>query len=512
MRIRGEKRALGIIMMIGILTRAVLFGTYPVGIHADEAYAAYEAYSMLKYGTDSWGYVNPVYLTTWGSGMSALESYMMMPFIAIWGLNRVTIRLPQMIMGCVSIIVLYVLVKKVSNQKMGLWAGMLLAICPWHIMMSRWGLDANLAPAFILLGIYFLVLGFEKEKYLIVSACFWGMSLYCYALVWIFVPIFLALSILYCIKHRKIRITKYSVCSFIILGLIALPLVLFVLINMGILPEIRTAYISIPQLVEFRSDELSTINIMSNIKDFLAIYIKQYDYNLMNAIPYFGLYYLFSLPFIIWGGCVIVKKAIQNARSKKFGYEIFLIFWIGICTAIGLVRSMSIYRANCMNMAVLILLVAGIQAFCTKISSKWCERSIVAIYFISFLAFQAYYFSGYQESIREIQLVGAKEALEYAVELREECSADKIRITGRLRHSQVLFYQEYPTDEYINTVTWKNYPAKWLSAEQFGCFLWDVDTMVHDDVYIICEDEVERFKEEGYIIKNFDFCAVAVYE
>ena len=101
------------IIIIAILSRAVLLGVYPVGIHVDEAYAAYEAYSMLMYGTDSWGYVNPVYLTVWGSGMSALESYMMMPFIAIWGLNMVTIRLPQMIMGCLSVIILYLLIKNV---------------------------------------------------------------------------------------------------------------------------------------------------------------------------------------------------------------------------------------------------------------------------------------------------------------------------------------------------------------------------------------------------------------
>ena len=134
------------IIIIAILSRAVLLGVYPVGIHVDEAYAAYEAYSMLMYGTDSWGYVNPVYLTVWGSGMSALESYMMMPFIAIWGL-----------------------------------------------------------------------------------------SLYCYALVWIFVPVFLILSIIYCLKHKKIRVSKYSASAVIVLGIVALPLMLFVLINMGIL-------------------------------------------------------------------------------------------------------------------------------------------------------------------------------------------------------------------------------------------------------------------------------------
>lgn len=500
------------IMIITILSRAILLGEYPDGIHADEAYAAYEAYSMLMHGTDSWGYVNPVYLTVWGSGMSTLESYMMMPFIAVWGLNMVTIRLPQMIMGCLSVIILYLLIKKVANKEMATWAGLMLAICPWHVMMCRWGLDANLAPAFILLGMYFFVLGLEKDEYFIISSFFWGMSLYCYALMWIFVPAFLVLSVIYCMKHKKIRATKYSVCAVILLGILALPLMLFVLINMGILSEIRTSFISIPKLVEFRSDELTLANVITNIRDFLRIYIKQYDYNLMNGTPYFGLYYLFSLPFIILGGYVIVRKAIDKVRNNKFGYEGFVIFWVIICTAIGLLRSMSIYRANCMNVSILIVLVVGIHFCCTKISYLWCKRSVVVLYLVSFFAFQIYYFTDYQESIREIQLAGADEALDYAVSLRETSDNNTIRVTGRLRHPQVLFYQEYPTEVFMDTVEWENYPAKWLSAESFGYFLWDVDTLNHDDIYIICEDEIDRFKKNGFTIRNYEFCAVAVYK
>ena len=69
----------------------MFFGKYLVGLHADEAYAGYEAWSMCHYGYDSWGYKNPVYLRAWGSGMNALNSYLMIPFIAIDGLSPVTL-------------------------------------------------------------------------------------------------------------------------------------------------------------------------------------------------------------------------------------------------------------------------------------------------------------------------------------------------------------------------------------------------------------------------------------
>lgn len=67
-------------------------------INNDEAFAGYEAWSMLHYGYDSHGYVNPVYLTVWGSGMSVLESYVMMPFIALFGLTAFAIRVPSAVL------------------------------------------------------------------------------------------------------------------------------------------------------------------------------------------------------------------------------------------------------------------------------------------------------------------------------------------------------------------------------------------------------------------------------
>lgn len=502
-----------LIFAIAILSRVLFIGTYPVGVHADEAYAGYEAYSILKYGTDSWGYTNPVYLTTWGSGMSALESYLMIPFIAIGGLNTVTIRIPQIIMGIISVFVFWLLVREVADKKKAFVAALMIAICPWHIMMSRWGLDANLAPGFILLGMYFGVLGLKNERWLVISAAFWGLSLYCYALVWIFVPTFLLLSSLYCIKYGKIKINRYSILSVVILGFMALPLLVFVAVNVGFIPEIRSQYISIPRLVQFRNDELTQFNFLKNLKDFLRIYIKQNDGSLMHVSPYFGLYYLFTAPFILIGVYECMKNTIRNIRDKRFGYEIFLLFWLVICTVIGLMRSMSVYRANCMNLAVLLLAVMGINAACGKINRKAFTKCVIIVYLVSFCAFEMYYFTAYQSNISRVQMEGADAALEYAIELRNQKNNDKIHISNQLRHSQVLFYQSYPTDAFRETVVWKNYPAKWVYADSFGCFVWDMDDIkTLEGIYVLSSDEVEKYRNAGYTIRQFGSCAVAVYE
>lgn len=501
-----------LIMVLAVLSRGVLLGEIPCGVHADEAFAGYEAYAMLEYGTDSWGYSAPVYLTTWGGGMSVLESCLMIPFIKLGGLNMVTIRLPQMIMGVITVFIVYLIYSRISDDKKGLWAALLTAVCPWHIMMSRWGLDANLAPAFIILAVYFAILGLEKEKYLVVSALFWGLSLYCYALMWLFVPFFLLFSLVYCMKYHKVKLSKYTVGAVMILFLSALPLMLFVAVNIGVLPEIRTAYLSIPRLVHFRGEELRELKILSNLKKFLRLYIKQDDYNLMSAIPAFGMYYLYSFLFILIGIYDVIMTVWNNRKRKQFGYEMFLLIWLMIYSVICLVNPVSMNRANGMNLAVLFLVIRGSYYAGQVLKRPWIKKSIVILYLASFCLFMNYYFTKYSDTIKEIQLAGAKEALGYAAVIKEESGSDVIHVTGRLRHSQVLFYSEYPLDLYMATVKWKNYPSRWLIAEEFGNFRWDTEMGYTNGVYVICSDEIADYEGAGYDITQFDACAVAFRE
>lgn len=62
-------------------------------------------------------------------------------------------------------LVVYDLMRRIFNRKLGLWAMFLLAVCPWHIMMSHWGLDVNLASGFLIFGLYFFILGVKRKNF-----------------------------------------------------------------------------------------------------------------------------------------------------------------------------------------------------------------------------------------------------------------------------------------------------------------------------------------------------------
>ena len=54
------------IIALGSFVRIFKLSVYPGGVHVDEAFAGYEAYSLLNYGVDSWGYRYPIYFISWG--------------------------------------------------------------------------------------------------------------------------------------------------------------------------------------------------------------------------------------------------------------------------------------------------------------------------------------------------------------------------------------------------------------------------------------------------------------
>lgn len=509
-----RKHYILIIMLIAVFSRILLINKCPMGIHADEAFSGYEAWSLLHYGTDSAGYGNPVYLTVWGNGMSVLNSLLMMPGIALFGLNSATVKIPAIFMGVVSVFALYLLLKETAGEKMALWGSFLLAVSPWHIMISRYGMDANLCPAFVLIAMYLTVLGIKDNKRLKWAAAAWGLALYSYVVLWIFEPVFLLLLFLYCLRYKKIYDYKQALLAFFVLIVIAAPLLAFVCVNVGIIPEIKTSVLSIPKLAGFRAGELGIGGYLLNIKRITRCFILQSDGYLWNSIPGFGVYYIFSTPVSIVGFIIVVKKALSNFKKKCFGYEMILLIWLASALIMAFTQTTgtNLTRINPMNPAMFILVAAGLEWIAGKIRYHKVRMVITGIYMASFVCFMAYYFTGYSEAIAKRQQAGAKEALEYAGVLYGTGGyGNRIYITGPLRHSQVLFYTQFPTDEYIASVEQELLENGTYHVRGFGYFTWGEPLGYGSgNICVIPAEEAEKYTDAGYDVHIFDAYAAAV--
>ncbi len=158
-------------------------------------------------------------------------------------------------------------------------------------------------------------------------------------------------------------------------------------------------------------------------------------------------------------------------------------------------------------------------------------------YLVSFIFFAGSYFGDFQKRIGSCQMRGADKALDYALNLYQEKvdgsespldnkeSKTHISVTPGLRHANILFYTASSPYDFIDTVTWQNYPDKYLNTASFGPYIWEdyrnekvededqhdnIYTLNPDNIYIIETEEADQFINQGYQVTYFQDTAVAV--
>ena len=373
---KNPKLWLGLIFIIGTLARLLFLDKSPMGLHQDEAYSAYNSWAVMKYGTDSYGYTRPVYYTVWGSGMSVLYSYLTMPLFALFGISTWTIRLPQAILGCICILAVYELGKELFSEKTGLAFAAFLAINPWHIQQSRFGLDANLAVPMLLFAVLFLCRYLNgKRKSIWGAALFFGLTLYCYALTWVLVPVMIVLCLL--LYRKRFCFDRSLLGAGILLFLLALPLMLFLAVNFGLIPEIRTALGSIPKLQAMRTGEmgLSLSAFKRRFLWMLAMLWAQHDDIWWISNEAVGSYYYVTTPFILIGLLYHLVIFVQWIfRKRKLPLHSILAVWFVLAFLMGCnIDTAKYYKVNFIHIPIILYGVLGIRCV-LNLAGRLAER------------------------------------------------------------------------------------------------------------------------------------------
>ena len=260
-----RKLPIFLIVVLAFLLRVLWLESYPVGFTPDEASFGYDAYSLLMTGKDQWGHTLPLVLESFGDFKSPFYSYITVPLIAIFGFTKFATRLPNALLGTGAVLVTYLLVREIrrvsfkkfeilnDNQRSTLLkletvASFLLAISPWHVMMSRGAFEANLTTFLLPLGIYLFLLGSKNAKYLILSAIVFGLNLFTYHSAKFVTP--LVFTSLIFIFSKEISGKKFIVPASIFAAFLALTIYTF---SLG------------------AGSRISDVSILKN--SFLAIYI-----------------------------------------------------------------------------------------------------------------------------------------------------------------------------------------------------------------------------------------------
>lgn len=505
-----------LIFCVAIFARSYRFGSVPAGLHQDEMTLSYDAWSLMTYGVERNGFHFPIILPAYGSGQSGtLAAYLSIPFLAVFGLNPIGTRMLNLVAGIASLAVFYLLVQRMRSRKTALIATAFMAIAPWHIMVSRWGLDCNLFPALFLFATYALLRAAENPRWLAWSFALFGLSLYSYGTSYVVVPLFLILATAYMAKRTSIPWKTWAT-SYGILFAIGLPLVIYVLINTFDLPSVETPFFSIPNLpsdprysaaIQWKWSD-GSLALPHHLATLYRVLVPQFDTWIDNSIPRFGTIYIATSMITLIG---LATAFVGKKESKKFSPTMLMFFWLISGLSLTLLLNPMIHRINIIFIPLIFFSALGME-FMSQ--AKYVGHVLIVVYTALFIGFLNAYFGYFAISVETKFAAGLIEAIQYA-------SAETdgtICVTNNPGNAQsvmsnmaVLYGTKFDPRAFNETVDFFREDVLYREARSFGRYVFGIGscTARNPDMYVVHKEEITSLNPIGITQKSFgDFRVV----
>src|SRR3990172_835869 len=207
-----------LIIFLTVVLNLFWINRVPPSLNWDEAAIGWNAKTIWHLRLDEFGTRLPLSFKSFGDFKAPLYIYLTAPVVGLFGASELTVRLASIVAGIASVAIMYFL--------SGPTAALLLAISPWHILLSRPALEANLALMLVLGGIWLFKESTKRSMLLLPSALSFLLSLYSYQSPKIFVPILvLGLMFIYRAKFFKRQNLIWLIIAAVIATVSVVPII-----------------------------------------------------------------------------------------------------------------------------------------------------------------------------------------------------------------------------------------------------------------------------------------------
>lgn len=320
----------------------------------DEVSIGWNAYSLLKTGKDEYKTSWPITLRAYDDYRPAMYVYTVIPFIPLFGLSPIAVRLPSVLLSLITVISTYFLANLLFEKEKskhlityGHVSSFLLALSPWHMYISRLGHEVNLGLTLLVVGMTFFL--FYKKKlqavYLFFSALLFSLSFGAYQSEKVVVPFLLLAIVVF--NYRLLLQHKKDFGIALVIGTLGILPTLFATFGPNGLTRFAgtTAFtmdtgiarteLSLYQTARERGDKIGRF-IHSprfiNLRIFADGYLSHFRYTWLfsggpfdsHKVPYTGLLYPWELIFILLSFFVFFRK--KEVRTPF----LFALAWLAI--------------------------------------------------------------------------------------------------------------------------------------------------------------------------------------
>lgn len=509
---------------LGIFLRFYRLASLPEGFHQDEASNSYEAFSLSNFGIDRNGYKYPVYPITWGSGGgSPVLIYL---YALILKFAEPSVFLYRSIfagLGCITLFLFYHFLKKLYHEKAALTGLLVLALMPWHIVISRWGLDSNTIPFWmiVILVLFFLADETGTTGAYALTSMFCALILYCYGSATFVLPIFMLLACSYSLFMKRMKVSQLLISALAFL-LTVFPLAVFYFINVFGFSAITTSTFSVPVFTgshtstvfaDFGSGFFSVI--VRNLRHlFLTLTIGRED-ELWNYVPGYYTLYQFTFPITFLGIFLRAKQLLRDLKQKVYNRDYLMFSFLIAALCFSMILNQNINRMIFLFLPLIYFFVLGLMELARILPSGFAV--VCGLFLLGSISFTKDYFTEYGNMSNYLFMKGYGQAIEYCEQIREE---DQIIYSTYENLASpfitaLLFSRTSPHD-YLNTAKFKGEEDEFRVATEFTYYRFGLPEDIMEEHYknhiiIIANSERERFAPLGYEMTEFGNYTVLTY-
>lgn len=512
-----KKGLLLIAIAIGLFVRVIDLENTPSGLHADEASFLLNAQSILETRKDEDNRFLPISLHSLIDPKPALYSYLQIPFVGLMGSSITASRLPAAIMGTISIAIIYLLMKEIGKEELGLLMCFLLVISPWHIMVSRATQEVIMSFLFLISAFYFANKFFQtdQKKWLLIFTISGLLSMYSYHSAKIFLPVFILAWGTYLLIKDKIKLnqTLLIIAAVVFSGLISIGLQestsrfdAIGLLNdpappARIIKQIYGGTGIAPGLILRFFYNKPTEYFRESVSEYLGYFDP--DFLFISGgepkrylVPFHGLFYLIEIPLLLLG---LYVSASQKKRSV-FVFFLLILLLAPLPAALTTQETPSIIRAFPMMLAMMYFIAEGIL-FLIRSKVSWKAPALVLLFLV--YCWQISYFTmqffvqqkAYQPWYRNNPYSEIASKLTYL-----ESDFEKILVTNDLRPLYTYFALEglieiSALQEQPLVRNEKVYQINKYEFNQRNCYLGDLEPGVLYVAASVCREQSEELNK-----------------
>ena len=390
-----------IIFIIFTLFRFMYLDRFPSGFFVDESSIGSNALSILNRGTDEYSTSFPLFFKAFGDYKNPIFIYSAVPILAIFGNTISAVRLTSALWGFASVIAYAFLIKKFRFTLPAKFLSILLLITsPWMVQQSRVAFEVASAPFFLILAILaFYSLTEEKKlsnkklkNYLVLFSISLGLSFFTYTAMRLVAPIMFVIGLFLIYKKIGWKLISTSVSLF---TLCLIPLLISETVMSGALSS--------------RYDIVGLSSHVGSVLEFITKFFNNYishfslrflfrggDDNLRHIPSFYSIFYISSLPFLIWGLISLYLK-----RHRPFFKWLGLLLLLGPVPAALTIQSPHILRSVSFITSMFVVVALGVQhGFTYSEKSKKLTIIIWILISIQSLMFLRFYTTNYQFNSR----------------------------------------------------------------------------------------------------------------